>query len=553
MKPDLAPVLALALLSTAPARAQLREVEIRPDGIRSGDYFGASLDAESGRFVAGASQDGPLGSGSAYVYRHVGGAWVLESEVFPADGDSGDDFGADVAISGDTIAVGARSHAKYVGAVYVYRRTGPGWTLEQKISPIQPEAYHFFGTSVALDGDRLAVGATGEGAGGAVHVYERSASTWTRTGHFQPGWIQPSDAFGSDLALEGDTIAVGATGRDASDGSDHAGAAYVFRESAGQWALEHELPGPDIGSATFGTTIALDGERVAVGAPSISLIGAHVEGSARVFARSGAVWTMEAELYAPGGTADDRFGMGLALDDDRLLVGAHKERLLHLNSGAVYLYRREAGAWRPDLRWTTWQVIPDNMYGRSLAFDGERILGTAAFLVQPELRGAVYSTELGPDADFYCFCETGAPCGNGVGFGGCATASGAGALLLAYGSASVSEDDLELRVFDAQPNMWGVVAIGRATQQLPFGDGQLCIAPGSAASLARFAPRLANAFGVFTVGPGLVATSHASLPPNYHFGPGDTFHFQAVLRTPGQSSCGLLVNTTNAITVTFQP
>ena len=116
-----------------------------------------------------------------------GTSWVQQAKLVPNDGGSFDEFGTDVAISGNTIVVGA-SHKSFgqslmQGAAYVFTRSGTRWNQQARVTASDGRRYDTFGYSVAIDGDRIVIGAiTGQPAHqGAAYVFSRLADTWQQT------------------------------------------------------------------------------------------------------------------------------------------------------------------------------------------------------------------------------------------------------------------------------------------------------------------------------------------------------------------------------------
>ena len=124
-------------------------------------------------------------SGSAYVFVRKNGVWSEEQKLLASDGAASDQFGTSVGISGDTVVVGANfddDKGDKSGAAYVYVRSNGNWTEQQKLVPGDGAAKDYFGQSVAIDGDTLAVGAIendeAEYNAGAVYVYTRENGEW---------------------------------------------------------------------------------------------------------------------------------------------------------------------------------------------------------------------------------------------------------------------------------------------------------------------------------------------------------------------------------------
>lgn len=235
-----------------------------------------------------------VGAGAALVIAFAfGGATALaDASTFdevqtlqPSDGVTGDEFGQAVAVSGNTMVVGApmdKDGTVYqYGAAFVYSQTSPGaWTLEQTLHPtVGDDHVDEFGSSVALDPDGvIVVGAPNEDTS-VSSVSTETGAAWV----FQPngaggytqqeltGSIQAGAVFGESVAIQGTTIVVGAPG-DSPNGSalDQYGAAYAYTQSAvGQSFSETTditLASPE-NDDLFGHALAISGQTILVGAP----------------------------------------------------------------------------------------------------------------------------------------------------------------------------------------------------------------------------------------------------------------------------------------------
>ncbi len=193
-----------------------------------------------------------------FALRQTVGTFAQQAYAKASNPEADDKFGSSVALSGDTLAVGAYQEdssalggesdnsADQSGAVYVFTRSGTTWTQQAFLKASNAEADDFFGTSVALSGDTLVVGAIGEASNGdeldnsadgagAVYVFTRSGTAWTQQAYLKASSVVADDWFGYDVALSGDTLAVGArledssaSGGESDNSASSSGAAYVF-------------------------------------------------------------------------------------------------------------------------------------------------------------------------------------------------------------------------------------------------------------------------------------------------------------------------------------
>lgn len=284
-------------------------------------------------------------------------AWQQQAKLLAPNASAYAYFGRAIALEGDTLVVGA-NEADAVqpssGAVYVFGRNGSVWTHLQTLLPVSGGL--FFGSSVALEGDTLAVGATRAGPGneGAAHVFTRTAGVWTeRAVLHPPPPSQPTEdpmEFGNSIALDGDVLVVGARNYDDQSAfGPGVGAAYVFRGAAASWTFEQQL-GPPISGQGFGARVHANSGIVFVhqGNGGLSGIGA-LPSKLYVYEHNGSQWLETALLTAPvqNGTHDG-FGGTLDFDGTRLVVSAYLPTSTDFfapHKGGAITYLRSGGAW----------------------------------------------------------------------------------------------------------------------------------------------------------------------------------------------------------------
>jgi hypothetical protein len=219
--------------STVCANPISEEFILIPNADTPAGYFGSSIAIDGDVMVVGAVRDYERGidSGSAYIYeRDENGEWIQQIKILPEDTESNDFLGVSVAVSDDLVAVGAVGDAfdqnpelfSFTGAVYIYKKTETTWEYETKI--VAPEEHDAFGMSIALSGDSLFVGAIGSRKQaqswptyrpvyqGKVCVYKRdikSKPIWTLSQ--EPMFLYGSKAyFGNAMTMNNDTLMVGA-------------------------------------------------------------------------------------------------------------------------------------------------------------------------------------------------------------------------------------------------------------------------------------------------------------------------------------------------------
>jgi len=229
------------------------------------------------------------------------------------------------------------------GAAYVFDRAGNVWTQQAKLTSSDGAANDFFGTSVAIRANTAIVGAIYDDFGsmleaGSAYVFERAASTWTEKAKLVAADPDSVDQFGNAIAVSGNTVLIGAFS-DSFPGASNQGSAYVFVGSGASWTQQAKLSASDgsYGDA-FGTSVALFGDTALVGAHFDDNGTIQDQGSAYIFARTGTAWTEQSKLLAKDGAATDHFGFAVALSSDAAWVGAHQSDPKGGASGSAYVF-----------------------------------------------------------------------------------------------------------------------------------------------------------------------------------------------------------------------
>ncbi|HNO79021.1 MAG TPA: FG-GAP repeat protein [Phycisphaerae bacterium] len=306
-------------------------------------------------------------------------------KLLASDGDMSDILGADVAIDGDTVVVGASldddGGVLSKGSAYVYVRTGSGWLEQAKLTASDGATGDYFGTSVAIDGETIVVGAYDDDDtivnSGSAYVFVRDGDIWSEQAKLNASDPAFQSYLGFDVAVDGDTALVGARG--SSMGANPNGAAYVFVRSGTVWTQQQKLFATDGGSEDqFGVTVSLSGDTAIVGAPMDDDFGANT-GSAYVFTRTAGVWTQEAKIFGSQTDNGDRFGAAVAVDGDTAVVGAYNDETypgggIVVNNGAAYVFYREGGVWAEQDRLTTETLNYGDLFGQSVAVDGDTVI-----------------------------------------------------------------------------------------------------------------------------------------------------------------------------------
>lgn len=316
----------------APGNWALRG-QFTSDGVDEFDWYGYSVAVSGSTVAVGASRDDEFGAntGAVYLYEKVGNSWQEVDKMTADDVAPNDDFGIALAMEGNTLIVGAQFHAGG-GAAYAFEKNGGNWQQVAQFLPEQPDFMDFFGSEVALDQNTLAVGMGREGecpgdpdcAAGAVYVYEKDVNgDWNTMGvKLRPPMLPEFELFGSSVALNGPVLFIGASDND-----------YIFEKSGGgNWQEVTTLSGHSLEG--FGSSAAFVGNTIIVGAPLNDDAGSNT-GAIFLVAKQNGEW-QEAGQFTPDGAAnDDQFGRAVAAGNDFFIASMIGDDGQLMDAGSV--------------------------------------------------------------------------------------------------------------------------------------------------------------------------------------------------------------------------
>ncbi|CAD7846986.1 MAG: hypothetical protein [Olavius algarvensis Delta 4 endosymbiont] len=359
----------------------ISEAKLTANDAASDDRFGYSVSISGDTAVVGAygDDDAGSGSGSAYVFRYDGTAWVQEAKLTADDAETGDQFGWSVSISGGKVLVGARfddDAASGSGSAYVFRYEGTTstWIQEAKLTADDAASFDLFGESVSISGDTALVGAQGGGVTGSAYVfrYEGTTSTWIQEAKLTANDAAPGDVFGWSVSISGDTALVG-NYRDDDAGSE-SGSAYVFWYDGTTWIQEAKLTANDAAPGDlFGWSVSISGDTALVGAFGDDDAGSS-SGSAYVFWYDGTTWIQEAKLTANDAAGFDRFGRSVSISGGTALIGALFGDGVVSNSGSAYVFRYSGTGWVEEAKLTANDAAQGDFFGWSVYISGDTAL-----------------------------------------------------------------------------------------------------------------------------------------------------------------------------------
>ncbi|WP_462320683.1 hypothetical protein [Halochromatium sp.] len=366
-------------------------------------HFGYAVALDAKRALIGAYRDDSLdpASGAAYLFERGQRGWRRRAVLSGEPLDTG--FGISVALSGETLLVGAVLDEVGLnpGVVQAFvpsaDANADGWQVQGRLSTPEAPVGDRFGAAVALSDAYALIGAPKARTqqaelAGAAYLFERdqfglgqSRTLLARDGEIGAG-------FGRALAISGEYLLIGAPS--ATVEGDQAGLAYLYRHADGEWREDARLSGGDGGvRAAFGRTVALAGKTALVGAPGDQEAGSGA-GAVHVFVRGKQGWEREAKLIAADPSLDAQFGSALALTEQRALIGAYRDNERGRLAGAAYLFERGEGGWQQVQKLMAKDARAGQYFGYSVALaDDWAVIGAWGDDDQGSNAGAVYLFE----------------------------------------------------------------------------------------------------------------------------------------------------------------
>ena len=278
--------------------------------------FGTAVDISGDTIVVGENRaDGPgNNAGRAHVFVRSGTTWSKQAELSASDAGADDRFGFSVAISGDTIVVGAYredQRATDAGAAYVFFRIGTNWMQQQKLTASDGAINDWFAYSVDIDGDTIVTG--NRGVRNGAYVFARRGTTWTQQQKLNPSPVDSAAQYGFEIGISGKTVVVGAPV------DRPAPSAFVWVRNGTSWTQQQKITGNDTTFGDwFGNAVDIDGDGLVIG----SYQDNSIQGSAYVFTRIGTTWTQQKRLNASNERNFTFFGISVAIKGNTVVAGS---------------------------------------------------------------------------------------------------------------------------------------------------------------------------------------------------------------------------------------
>jgi hypothetical protein len=345
------------------------------------DQFGFSVAISRNTVVVGA----PVGKGSlgaAYVFVEPASGWndmVETARLTGSDEQKLDGFGTSVSIDGDTVVVGSPCAPSVYGncgngEAYVFIKPRTGWrdmTETAKLHASDGGQFDNFGSAVSINGSTIVAGAPGhETQGGAAYVFVKQAQVWKQAAELTASDGRGGDGVGGSVAISTDTVVVGAALH-----NNGQGAAYVFVKPAGGWVnmmQTAELIASDGQSgAGFGSAIALKADTVVSGGGVVR--GRREYDAAYIFVKPPGGWTNATQTAELTAASVLRLSyLSVATNGTEVLVG---EPWHQHSAGAVFVFDKPAGGWKDTSRYSQKLTAATGKYehyfGTSVALTGK--------------------------------------------------------------------------------------------------------------------------------------------------------------------------------------
>jgi len=381
-------ILRLFLYQECAHATQLAKL-VPADPITDG-WFGISVALADGLALVGANPlvdpAGVFGPGSAYLFGESGaGQWQQIAQLVPSDSFSGDRFGDSVALSGDIAVIGATTGygaTQRVGSAYVFEKTDSGiWTETAKLTSPTPFEFNGFGKSVAIDGDTVVIGAGGDTApigemGGRAYVFRRdTVDNWNLISTLKASDAEKSDGFSyPTIGISENRIIVGAYLDD--NVAYEAGSAYIFEEDVyGQWNEVAKLIASDAASLNrFGWSVDISGDTAVVGSLQGGDYGDR-SGTAYVFQDDGSgTWIELTKLIPSDGSIGAGFGRALDISGDLIVAGALTDDFGQFTGSAFAFRRDQFGNWIEVAKLLADDAAGGDHFGNEVSINGDDVL-----------------------------------------------------------------------------------------------------------------------------------------------------------------------------------
>ena len=355
---------------------------LNSDGEAS-DHFGKSISI-SGEYAAiGANDSGSYNigdNGAVYIFERVENSWIEKTKITASDGAIGDIFGTSVSLENDYLVVGAQGdddNGDHSGSVYVFKRDGNAWVEQTKLLPNDGNTEDYFGCEVFIENNFIFIGAIGDddqgSKSGSVYIFQKDDENWMQHQKINCGHYAYDAYFGASISVYGDYAIIGAY-REYVNGISLAGKAYIFKNIDNLWTLQSTLSNdsPEQ-SDLFGVSVSIDEDYAIVGIWKDNDNGSS-SGAACIYHREGNNWLEQVKITASDGSSYDYFGYSVAISGDFALIGANGDDDNGSSSGSAYVFYRNETNWIEQDKLTASDGSSNDYFSHSVAISGDCIL-----------------------------------------------------------------------------------------------------------------------------------------------------------------------------------
>jgi hypothetical protein len=359
------------------SQSYAEQQKLLPDDGKAEDQFGYSVAIDGTTALVGAHKadaQNIQNAGAAYIYSLGSEGWEQQAKLVADPAHADDTLGGNVALKNQMAMLGVirrDDKGDDAGAVFSFEQEENSWSQKQVLTAIDAKPGDAFGQSIALTERFLVIGAPRNDApskdSGSVYVYRRDKNMWRFQAKLTAKDGAEGDLFGISVAIDGNTILVGADLN--SEKAEKAGAAYIYLFDGEHWNQQAKLMAED-GANTdiFGVRVALFGGTALISARRDDIEGVGTDaGSAYIFEQIKGKWTQTQKLVAPDGKADDRFGRGVALNGETVLISAMHHDANGINAGALYVFKKQLGQWRFTSKIVARDGVPEDRFGWNVA------------------------------------------------------------------------------------------------------------------------------------------------------------------------------------------
>jgi hypothetical protein len=267
------------------------------------------------------------------IYDLVADQWSLTSHIF-SENTFDTNFGYALALSGNQLVIGAFADA----SVSIYRFQNNMWVKTQRIVSPDPARLSYFGKSLTLTEKGLAIAAPyAENYRGAVYLYQKQANQWVLFQTISQAQNKPWQGFASNVVMNDSYLAISET--DYRAPGITGGAVLIYETSASGWIFKDLITAPDSSdSLQFGHSLAIEGDSLLVGSPAFRNDHAPYGGCVYLFQRQNGEWKTQFRfLQARGASTHESFGSAMAIYNKQVVIGANGSEFSN-GRGALFSY-----------------------------------------------------------------------------------------------------------------------------------------------------------------------------------------------------------------------